>query len=114
MQRIEVEERKDWKEQAESLGFNFHTIYGAAYWDESACYRFSLKQIEDHIEDPSGEIEQMCFAVVDRAVNDEEILRRLAIPPTFWAYVRDSWINREKNLYGRLDLSYDGTGPAKL
>jgi glutathionylspermidine synthase len=114
MQRITIEERDDWKAQADALGFNFHTLYGAAYWDESACYRFSLKQIEEDIEDPSGEIENMCFEVVNRAVDSEEILQKLAIPEAFWDYVRSSWQSRERNLYGRLDFSYDGKGPAKL
>ena len=114
MKRITVEERNDWKSQAESLGFNFHTLYGAAYWDESACYRFGLREIEEGIEDPSAEIENMCFDVVARAVESEEIMTRLAIPEFFRDYVRNSWLNRDKNLYGRLDLSYDGEGPAKL
>jgi glutathionylspermidine synthase len=114
MQRISIAERDDWKSQAEALGFNFHTLYGAAYWDETACYRFSLKQVEDDIEDPSGAIEAMCFDVVARAINDEEILRKLAIPETFWDYIRASWMDQDRNLYGRLDLSYDGEGPAKL
>lgn len=114
MQRISIAERDDWRPQAEALGFNFHTLYGAAYWDETACYRFNLKQIEDDIEDPSGEIENMCFDVVGRAINDEEILRKLAIPETFWDYIRNSWMGQDRNLYGRLDLSYDGNGPAKL
>ena len=26
----------------------------------------------------------------------------------------DSWANGERNLYGRMDFCYDGTGPAKL
>ena len=114
MQRISIAERDDWKSQAEALGFNFHTLYGAAYWDETACYRFSLQQVEDDIEDPSGVIEAMCFDVVARAVNDEEVLRKLAIPETFWDYIRASWMDQDRNLYGRLDLSYDGNGPAKL
>lgn len=114
MQRIKVEERADWKTQAESLGFNFHTMYGAAYWDESACYRFSINQIENDIEDPTNEIEQMCFELVARAIQDEEMLHKLAIPEAFWDYVRSSWLKQEKNLYGRLDLSYDGSSPAKL
>ncbi|MCW9036261.1 MAG: glutathionylspermidine synthase family protein [Rhodospirillales bacterium] len=114
MQRITIEERDDWKTQAENLGFNFHTMYGAAYWDETACYRFSLQQVEEHIEDPSAEIERMCFDVVNRAVENEEIMEKLAIPEFFWDYIRASWLSRERNLYGRLDLSYDGTGPAKL
>ena len=114
MQRIIVEERADWKAQAESLGFNFHTMYGTAYWDETACYRFSMKQIENDIEDPTNEIEQMCFELVSRAVNDEEVFSKLSVPEVYWDYVRNSWLNQEKNLYGRLDLSYDGTSPAKL
>ena len=27
MQRIAVDERSDWKSQADALGFNFHTMY---------------------------------------------------------------------------------------
>ncbi len=114
MQRIAIDERADWKSQAESLGFNFHTMYGEPYWDETACYRFTLRQIENDIEDPTAEIEKLCFQAVSRAVDSEEIMAKLAIPKHFWDYVRASWLNREKNLYGRLDLSYDGTGPAKL
>lgn len=114
MQRIAIAERDDWKSQAETLGFSFHTIDGAPYWDETACYRFTMQQIEDDIEDPSGLIETMCFDVVARAITDEEVLRKLAIPEAFWDYIRASWMEQDRNLYGRLDLSYDGNGPAKL
>ncbi len=114
MQRISLEERDDWKEQAEKMGFHFHTIDDAPYWDETACYRFSLEQIENDIEDPSEAIEGLCFEVVERAINSEEVMSKLAIPEDFWDYIRSSWLNKEKNLYGRLDFSYDGNGPAKL
>jgi glutathionylspermidine synthase len=114
MHRISIEERPNWKELAKEVGFKFHTFDGERYWDESACYRFTLKQIEDDIEDPSAELEHMCFEVVERAIHDESLLKRLAIPEKFWDYVRQSWLNRERNLYGRMDFSYDGSGPAKL
>lgn len=114
MERIAVEPRADWRDTAETHGFNFHTFDGDVYWDETACYRFSLREIEDDIEDPSGEIEQMCFEVVERAVNDEEVLKRLGIPEAFWQFVTDSWYGQHKNLYGRMDFAYDGNGPAKL
>ena len=68
MRRQKIKEREDWRSQAEALGFNFHSMYGAAYWCESACYEFTLKQIEDDIEDPSNELEQMCFEIVDQAL----------------------------------------------
>lgn len=114
MKRIPVPERDDWKETAVEHGFDFHSIDGDPYWDESAYYQFTLRQVEDDLEDPVEEIENLCFAVVERAVADEEVLRRLAIPEIYWEYVAGSWNRQEKNFYGRMDFSYDGNGPAKL
>ena len=114
MDRIPVEPRKDWRETAEEHGFRFHTIDDERYWDESVYYRFSLDQIENDLEDPTAEIEQLCFQVVERALSDDSVLRRLGIPEAFWDYVADSWRNQERNLYGRMDFAYDGSGPAKL
>ena len=114
MDRIPVEPRKDWRETAEAHGFRFHTIDDERYWDESVYYRFSLDQIENDLEDPTAEIEQLCFQVVERALSDDSVLRRLGIPEAFWDYVADSWRNQERNLYGRMDFAYDGSGPAKL
>ncbi|WP_417793545.1 glutathionylspermidine synthase family protein [Terasakiella pusilla] len=114
MIRISIQERENWQELAKEVGFQFHTIDGEKYWDESACYRFTLEQIEQDIEDPTAELEQMCFQAVDRVVNDESLMEKLAIPQPYWDYVRSSWQNRERNLYGRMDFSYDGKSPAKL
>jgi len=98
MQRVPVAERADWKQTAVEHGFAFHTIDGAAYWDESAYYRFTLTQIEDDLEGPAEEIEQMCFAIVDRAAADDEVLSQLRIPEPFWDYVAASWWSQAKNL----------------
>ena len=114
MRRLSLLPRPDWQAQVERLGFAFHTIEGETYWDESAAYGFSLRQIEDDIEAPTGAIEQLCFAFVERAIADEEIMRRLAVPEAQWQLIRDSWQRGDRNLYGRLDLAYDGKGPAKL
>ena len=114
MRRQVIKERDDWKSQAEALGFNFHSMYGAAYWFEAACYQFTLRQIEDDIEDPCNELEQMCFEIVEQAIKKEEILIKLSIPESFWDYIRNSWMQKEKNLYGRFDFSYNGKSPAKL
>ena len=43
-----------------------------------------------------------------------EYLRRLKIPEAFWPLISESWHRDEASLYGRLDLSFDGRGPAKL
>ncbi len=114
MQRIPVTERPDLARAAAEHGFEFRAGEGMIGWDESAYYRFTLRQIEDDIEEPAEQIEGMCFQVVERAVNDEAVLRRLGIAEPFWDYIAASWRNTEKNLYGRMDLSYDGEGPAKL
>jgi len=47
-------------------------------------------------------------------VRDEEYLRRLALPERFWDLIRTSWTRGDPHLYGRMDLAFDGEGPAKL
>ncbi|HHB1450945.1 TPA: glutathionylspermidine synthase family protein, partial [Serratia odorifera] len=64
MKKIQCAERHDWKHTAESLGFLFHTIDGEPYWDESAYYQFTLKQIERDLEDPTAELHDMCMDLV--------------------------------------------------
>jgi glutathionylspermidine synthase len=114
MQRIACSERDDWRETAEACGFDFHTIDGERYWDERAYYAFSLDEIEQKIEAPTGEIDAMCLELVGRAIRNEDYLKRLKIPETFWPLIAESWERDERSLYGRLDLSFDGSGPAKL
>jgi glutathionylspermidine synthase len=114
MQRITCPERDDWRTTADETGFDFHTIDGERYWDERAYYAFTLDEIEHQIEAPTGEIDAMCLELVACAIDDEDYLRRLKIPESFWPLISDSWYRDEASLYGRLDLSFDGHGPAKL
>ena len=89
-------------------------MHDEPYWDETAYYQFNLKQIEQDLEDPTAEIHQMCLAVVERVVQDEQLLERFQIPSEHWETIRNSWLEREPSLYSRLDLAYSGSGPAKL
>ena len=114
MQRLACKEREDWQATAEASGFHFHTLDGERYWDERAFYAFTLAEIEGAIEAPTGEIDAMCLELCARVIDDERRLRRLRIPEAFWPLIRDSWHRRDRSLYGRLDLSYNGSGPAKL
>lgn len=114
MQRITCPERDDWQATAAQCGFDFHTIDGERYWDERAYYAFTLEEIERAIEAPTGEIDAMCLELAGRAVSDERYLRRLKIPEAFWPLIAQSWQRDDRSLYGRLDLRYDGKGPAKL
>jgi glutathionylspermidine synthase len=114
MLRIPVNERPDLMRAASEHGLDYSASDGVTGWDESAYYQFSLRQIKEDLEGPAEELEGMCFEVVDRAVNTESVLQRLGIPEHFWDYIANSWRTNEKNMYGRMDLSYDGKGSAKL
>lgn len=114
MRRISLLERPDWRERARQAGFGFHEMYGEPYWVDDAAYVFTLEQVENDIEDPSAELHAMCLDFVADAVEDEEALEGLCIPREHWELVRGSWHAHDPHLYGRFDLAYDGTGPAKL
>ncbi|WP_394144594.1 glutathionylspermidine synthase family protein [Vibrio atypicus] len=114
MLRRDIKERANWKALAQRYGFGFHSMYDQPYWDESAFYQFNLQQIEQDLEAPTEELHQMCLSIVDKVVNDEQLLTRFAIPSSMWDQVRSSWVRKEPSLYSRLDFAYNGTGPAKL
>ncbi|WP_088332391.1 glutathionylspermidine synthase family protein [Lacimicrobium sp. SS2-24] len=114
MLRLPITPRANWQQKAAEFGFHFHTMYGEPYWDETAYYQFSLQQIEQDLEAPTEALHQMCLEVVDKVVRDEQWLRAFCIPEAFWQPVADSWKRRDPSLYSRLDLAYQGKGPAKL
>ena len=80
MRRIAVGQRPNLDARAAELGFAFRTIDGALYWDERAYYAFSLDQIERDLEAPTAELAALCNELVARAVRDEALLTRLALP----------------------------------
>jgi len=114
VKRVAIAERSNWRARADEAGFRFHTIDGEPYWDESAYYAFTLRQIEDDIEDPSLELHSMALDLVGEVVASDELMARLAIPEPFRDWIAESWRRRDPHLYGRLDFAYDGHGPAKL
>ncbi len=114
MEKIELPERAGWRDKAEELGFTFADMHGEPYWEETSAYQFSLRQIEDDIEDPSTELHAMCRDAVSQILSSEDLMTKLCIPEPYWHLVAESWERQEPEIYGRFDLAYDGTGPAKL
>ncbi|ACS59485.1 glutathionylspermidine synthase family protein [Rhizobium leguminosarum] len=114
MKRITLPARPDWLDKARAVGFGFHVMYGEPYWLDDAAYTFTLDEIETRIEEPSQELHDMCMDLVDDIVRSEESLDKLAIPEDLRDVVQRSWQRRDRHLYGRFDLAYDGTGPVKL
>ena len=49
MLRRTVKERPDWQAIAEANGFIFHHVDGEIYWDERACWQFTLEEIENEL-----------------------------------------------------------------
>lgn len=114
MKKIDLPERPGWRDRAAELGFTFADMGGEPYWDESSAYRFTLAEVENDIEDPSTELHAMVREAVATALASDEWLSRMDIPSEHWDFIADSWKAGEPELYGRMDLAYDGNGPAKL
>jgi len=114
MKRIKIDERPGWRQSAETLGFTWHHLDGARYWDERAYYALTLDEVERDLEAPAAELHAMCLALVDEVVKSEALMARLAIPEASRDDVADAWSAKAPSLYGRFDFAYDGTGPAKL
>ncbi len=112
MQREERVPRVDWTAKVEALGFDFHTIDGAVYWDERACYRFTAAEI-DKLEAATGELQERCIEAVTRVIERREY-GRFRIPEPFHALIERSWNDDEPSVYGRFDLSWDGSGEPKM
>ncbi|MCB2077745.1 MAG: glutathionylspermidine synthase family protein [Novosphingobium sp.] len=114
MKRLSLPERPDWREKAREVGFGFHEMYGEPYWVEGAAYAFSLREIEDEIEDASAALHEMCMALVEEVALSDRLMARMSIPAAYHGLIRESWQKGDRHLYGRFDLAYDGTGPAKM
>jgi len=112
MERESIRARAGWTGKVEALGLAYHTIGGDTYWDESACYRFSADEV-DTLEAATAELHQRALEAVARVV-DKGDLGRFQIPVAFHDLVARSWREREGSLYGRMDLSWDGSGEPKL
>ncbi len=114
MIRHSLRHRENWQDHAKEQGFSFYEMHGKPYWNEGNAYSFTLRQIEDDLEDPSTELHEMCLSLVDRIINGG-LMAKFGIPEEHWDYVSNSWgADRDRHLYGRFDLAYNGLGPAKL
>jgi glutathionylspermidine synthase len=112
MLREKLIPRPDWPRKVEDLGFEFHTLGGEVYWDESACYRFTADEA-DRLEAATAELHARSLEAVARVVEKRDY-SRFAIPRPFHELIEHSWRDAEPSLYGRMDLSWNGAGEPKL
>ena len=112
MQRESLKTRAGWERKVEELGLSFHTIAGDVYWDESACYRFTSAEV-DKLEAATAELHERALEAVGRVIEKKDFAR-FQIPAPFHEAVAESWRDEEPSLYGRMDLSWDGSGEPRL
>lgn len=82
------------------------------YWDESVHYVFEMDEILS-LEADVETLHSMCLDAVENVITTERY-RDFGIPEWAWPAVADSWKRSDPHVYGRFDLRYDGSGPAKL
>jgi len=111
MHRDELVPRIDWPAKVEELGFYYHSLDGV-YWDERACYRFTSDEV-DTLEAATAELHQRALEAVARVVERRDFAR-FAIPEAFHGWIERSWKAGDRSLFGRFDLSWDGTGEPKM
>jgi glutathionylspermidine synthase len=112
MTRLTLTPRPNWRREAERLGFTYHTPGGQTYWDESACYRFTSREI-DLLEAATAELQNLCLKAAQHII-DNDRFAEFRIPPAAAPVIRRAWEAEPPSIYGRFDLSYDGVNPPKL
>ncbi|MEW1779157.1 glutathionylspermidine synthase family protein [Streptomyces sp. NPDC086777] len=120
MERRTTEPRPGWQRTVEEQGLIYPLTRHPdgtlrPYWDESAYYAFTLDEVEA-LEEVVGELHAMCLAAAAHMVKENRFADLGITDPRVVAAVTESWHRRAElpSLYGRFDLRYDGTGPAKL
>ena len=111
MRRIAIAPRENWQEKVESVGLTWHSLE-QPYWNESAFYEFTAKEV-DALEAATNELEKMTLAAAQHII-DNKLYGRMGIPDVAVPLIEASWEAEPPSLYGRFDLSYDGTNPPKL
>lgn len=112
MKRHVCEPRNDWRARVEQVGLTYHSHEHGPYWDEAACYEFSAAEIAA-LEAAANTLHHLCIEAAE-AVIQNAWWTRLGIPAVAVPAILDSWERDDFSLYGRFDLSYDGSTPPKL
>jgi glutathionylspermidine synthase len=111
MKRIVTTPRPNWQQKVEELGFGFHTP-DSTYWDESAYYQFSMREV-DVLEKATYDLWDMCLEAVQHVI-DKKLYRTFRIPEFIIPHIEDSWNNDAPAIYGRFDFSFQDGVPKLL
>jgi glutathionylspermidine synthase len=112
MKRHHAQCRPDWPARVESVGLTYHSHEIGPYWDESACYELTAREV-DILEAAANALHFLCIDAAE-AVIQNDWWARLGIPPAAVPVILRSWERDDFSLYGRFDFSFDGVSPPKL
>jgi glutathionylspermidine synthase len=112
VQRIASTPRTDWQKKVETTGLTWHTSEHHAYWNESAFYEFTAKEV-DLLASATNELEEMTRQAAQHVI-DNRLYSKMGIPELAVSLIELSWEAEPPSLYGRFDLMYDGCHPPKL
>src|SRR4051812_33496429 len=87
--RINLSPRHHWQEKVESAGLTYHTPEGVKYWDESAYYQLSSREV-DVLEKAGNELHAMCIEAAQQVI-DEKRFGQLGIPEDAVPFILNSW-----------------------
>jgi glutathionylspermidine synthase len=108
MRRLTANPRADWQKRVEKVGLTYHTLAdGSPYWDESAYWQFTAKEI-DRLQAATAELQKLALAAGD-VILDQGRLAQMRIPQEAMPAIRAAWNNEPPAIYGRFDLAYDGS-----
>ena len=112
MKRHISDARPDWQAKVEKVGLTYHTPGGQTYWDESACYQLTAREV-DELEKAANDLHMMCIEAAE-VVIQQNLFSKLGIPDAAVPWIKKSWDRDDFSLYGRFDFAYDGTRPPKM
>ena len=112
MRRHHSPPRPNWRQRVEEIGLTYHSHDTGPYWDESACYELSAREV-DELEAAANALHYLCIEAAE-AVIKNEWWARLSIPEAAIPSIQASWERDDFSIYGRFDLSFEGCTAPKL
>lgn len=112
MKRVSTRPRTNWQKTVEGQGLLYHTPDGMTYWDESAYYSFTMREVLS-LESAVGELQQLCLAAAQHVI-DNNRFAEFGLSALTGQAIRTAWTDEPPAVYGRFDLAYTGDGQPKL
>lgn len=112
MQRVPSAPRTHWVETVEGQGLIYHHTHGGLYWNETARYTFTAREV-DELETATNELQRLCLEAGQHVI-DTRRFRDYGIPDAAAEAIKWAWEHEPPAIYGRFDLAYDGVQPTKL